>query len=245
MAATQPCQAKGMFKQMSQAGDHKPDDITLIGEYALHLLDAEQRRAVDQRLLDDANLRQLLKEWDEGFVSLSSEIADETPPLNLKSKIDARLFPDTVKPSLWTRLTARLPVAIMLAAMLIVTVFIGSQYVNQNNGPVYVAEITGQDGGLVVQAHLTYKTASLQIDRQIGSALKGRSLELWLIAKNETTPVSLGVLPVNSTAEIQIPNAVLEAMIEGTLAISDEPLGGSPTGAPTGDVLAVGQVIQS
>ena len=31
-------------------------------------------------------------------------------------------------------------------------------------------------------------------------------------------------------------------MIGGTLAISEEPLGGSPTGAPTGPVLATGEI---
>ena len=37
--------------------------------------------------------------------------------------------------------------------------------------------------------------------------------------------------------------SALRAALEGAvLAISDEPTGGSPTGAPTGDVLALGEI---
>jgi anti-sigma-K factor RskA len=57
--------------------------------------------------------------------------------------------------------------------------------------------------------------------------------------------VSLGVLPASALAVVSVPEALRTATIGGTLAISDEPVGGSPTGAPSGAVLAVGSVISS
>ncbi|MEL6126646.1 MAG: anti-sigma factor [Pseudomonadota bacterium] len=54
--------------------------------------------------------------------------------------------------------------------------------------------------------------------------------------------VSLGVLPEEPDARISVAVALRPLLPGGTLAISDEPPGGSPTGAPTGEVLAVGAV---
>ena len=72
---------------MSQIGDHNPDDIALIGEYALHLLDADARRVVDQRLLVEPALRALLRDWDEIFLSLADEFVEVAPPSRVKNQI--------------------------------------------------------------------------------------------------------------------------------------------------------------
>jgi len=42
-----------------------------------------------------------------------------------------------------------------------------------------------------------------------------------------------------------VPDDLRRRVAGAVLAISDEPEGGSPTGAPTGDVLAVGPVQES
>ena len=65
---------------------------------------------------------------------------------------------------------------------------------------------------------------------------------MWLIADGAGAPVSLGVLPAAQFAELAIPADQIAALAGATLAISDEPLGGSPTGQPTGAILAVGKV---
>jgi anti-sigma-K factor RskA len=53
----------------------------------------------------------------------------------------------------------------------------------------------------------------------------------------------LGILATDETInEIIIPESLRIKMVGATLAISDEPAGGSPTGAPTGAVLAAGEI---
>jgi anti-sigma-K factor RskA len=65
-------------------------------------------------------------------------------------------------------------------------------------------------------------------------------LQLWLIAGNDA-PVSLGVLPAQAMVALQVPAAVSARLApDAVLAVSDEPPGGSPTGQPTGAVLAMG-----
>ena len=82
----------------------------------------------------------------------------------------------------------------------------------------------------------------MRITRTDGAAVSGRVLELWGIPADGTGPVSLGVLPDTETAEVMVPEALFGKAVGLTLALSDEPPGGSPTGAPTGAVLAVGQL---
>ncbi|MCP3878759.1 MAG: hypothetical protein GY701_10270, partial [Sulfitobacter sp.] len=79
----------------------------------------------------------------------------------------------------------------------------------------------------------------IALRRVSGAANEGRVLELWAILPDQA-PVSLGVLPDSETTRILVPAELRSQAAQITLAISDEPVGGSPTGAPTGDVLAAG-----
>jgi anti-sigma-K factor RskA len=84
-------------------------------------------------------------------------------------------------------------------------------------------------------------TTELRLTRTAGDAAEGRVLQLWAIA-GAAAPVSLGVLPADPTTAVILPEALRADVAGLVLAVSDEPPGGSPTGAPTGAVLAVGQV---
>lgn len=71
----------------------------------------------------------------------------------------------------------------------------------------------------------------------------GRSAQLWLI-DGAAAPVPIGLLNASSggmSADLQIAEAVSQG---STLAISIEPAGGSPTGQPTGPVVASGTLVQ-
>ncbi|MGR3341716.1 MAG: anti-sigma factor [Paracoccaceae bacterium] len=227
---------------MSQTKDHNDDNV-LAGEYALHLLDAEARRLFEARLAREPQLRALLRDWDENFASLADEIAPVTPPSRVKGKIDAVLF--AAAPSATTRrrsflnfgtgVIAGFALALLLFVVLPVTQFAPS-------GPTYTAEIAAEDRTIVILARYEADAGTLQIERIAGQAVPGRVLELWLIADGASGPVSLGVLPSSETATITISDEHIAALAGGTLAISDEPPGGSPTGQPTGAILAVGKV---
>lgn len=71
-----------------------------------------------------------------------------------------------------------------------------------------------------------------------------RDLELWSIAGGNA-PRSLGVIHLKD-GQAQLPTAAAELLAKDSiLAISLEPTGGSPTGAPTGAVLYTGAVVKS
>lgn len=227
---------------MTTADEHS-DDVTLAGEYALHLMDAAERRAFETRLQSEPALRQLLAEWDEHFVSLSDEIMPQTPPVQVKGRIERVLFAEPARSgnrlSIW-----RVLLGAGVAAALALAVLVTLPQPPEAFAPSLTAQVAAEDGSLVVLASYAPEGNTLRVDRQSGDARPGRVLQLWLIAEGATAPVSLGVLPVDTVVDIALPDTLGAALAGGTLAISDEPLGGSPIDAPTGDVLAVG-VVQS
>jgi anti-sigma-K factor RskA len=238
MAATKPEETQGLPDQMTQAGDQPQDDSALVAEYALHLLDAPARLAFERRLADDAALRFMLVEWDERLVAFADEIDPVTPGAHVKPAVLAHLFEPQKRRFGFDLRTALAGLAIV-ALLLIVVV---PQVWNTGGAPTYLAEIVAEDRGLIIQAGYDPDKAKLTLDRSEGAAKLGRSLELWVIIDGVTAPVSLGVMPVERIASIDVPARLIPSMILATLAISDEPLGGSPTGAPTGDVLAAGVI---
>ena len=69
-----------------------------------------------------------------------------------------------------------------------------------------------------------------------------RALELWLIAPGDN-PRSLGLIEPGRPVHIDLPTDLLpHVRSEATLAVSSEPPGGSPTGLPTGPVIASGKL---
>lgn len=225
---------------MSQKEDHN-DDAALAGEYVLHLLDDEERAAFEARLDAEPALRVLVREWDESFLTLNDGIAPVVPPASVKVKLQAALFPETAKPkrSLWTWLSG----GVAVAAIAIGAVILMSSLLQEPTfDPTYTASVAAGDGTLVIAARFIAETNALELKREAGAARPGRVLELWLIAEGTDTPVSLGVLPEEADAQIEVSSDIAERLANGLLAISDEPPGGSPTGAPTGEVLAVGPV---
>ena len=111
---------------------------------------------------------------------------------------------------------------------------------------VMVAAIAGEDK--VVRMVATYDPASRHLvvaDAAPVPTPSGRSHELWMIPAGGK-PVSMGVMPSGKPMVATIEPAKATAFVDGlTLAVSDEPAGGSPTGQPTGAMLASGALINS
>ncbi|MDX1636239.1 MAG: anti-sigma factor, partial [Marinobacter sp.] len=66
-----------------------------------------------------------------------------------------------------------------------------------------------------------------------------KDYELWIVPESGN-PLSLGVVPVGGVYQVTLTDEARQALSSSrTLAISLEPAGGSPTGAPTGPILHV------
>lgn len=71
-----------------------------------------------------------------------------------------------------------------------------------------------------------------------------RAYELWALPGPNAAPISLGLLPRSGRSTLTLNEAQRAALAASAqIAISLEPPGGSPTGAPTGPVLYVAEIL--
>ncbi len=229
---------------MTDTMDDDNEATALAAEYALGLLTTDEAAAFEAAMAVDPDLRGFYALWAEDFVSVADGIDPVPPPQAVLERINADLFPmpATAKPSLLARL-GLLPAALtgLVAAGAVLLVVNLDILRPLPFAPDYTAQVVAEDQSLIVLAAYDADTHLLRLDRSAGAAQTGRSLELWLVV-GDAAPVSLGILADTDQTEITLPVNLAAGIPGGILAISDEPLGGSPTGGPTGAVLAVGPI---
>ena len=104
-----------------------------------------------------------------------------------------------------------------------------------------VALLKPVSGPTAFVATLDRKRRVMTVSPGAVRAPKGRSLELWMIPPGGA-PQALGGIPADRSAKMPMPEAFDgEGDTPIVLAVSLEPTGGSPTGRPTGPVVARGR----
>lgn len=216
------------------------DDNILAAEYVLGLLEGADARAAHARTLTQPVFAAEVLFWQERLAILADEIAPVTPSRAARKRLMARVFGTGPRRG-WLGSVGLWRGAVL--ALLALVAVLGYQVATYDRIPtLYAAELVSDDGTLRVLAVYDSVTGHIRITRTDGAAGEGRDLELWAIADGQA-PVPVGILPDDSTrAGYEVPEAVRGSLSGLTLAISDEPDGGSPTGQPTGAVLAVGSV---
>ena len=105
-----------------------------------------------------------------------------------------------------------------------------------------IARLAGQAEVAQVTALLSRdgRTLELRAARPVVAG-PAQSYELWLL-EGKAAPISIAVLG-SLDARFALPPALVGRLSAGAkLAVSVEPAGGSPTGAPTGPVILVGDI---
>ncbi len=217
------------------------DDVVLAAEYVLHLLAPEERAAAEARMRRDPAFSDEVRRWQEDLAPLALGAGEVRPSPAAKDRLMARLFEER-----HGRASAsgrgffdrwRWGLATALAAVVLVAALLF--YPVTEPGPSYATELQPEAREFVLTAALSLgETAQLELTRVNGPAAPaGRATELWAIPP-DGAPISLGVLPAAENWTVTLPPELAQLGSQLTLALSDEPEGGSTTGAPTGDVLA-------
>lgn len=227
------------------------DGHVLAGEYVLGVLDASQRAAVRQRIVDDAVFAGAVDWWERRLTPLVGEIAPAEPSAGLWTQI-ANLIASPSRPGLWRDVRVWRGIsagALALAAACVV----GMVVVSQPPPPAVVAPVSNQ---VAVIADPATREARLvaTLDPANGQLVltpvaltlpEGRDPELWIIPQGGK-PISLGVIAASAPTRMAAPvDLRAGGVFTATLAITDEPPGGSPTGAPTGSIRAAGQFVRT
>lgn len=225
-------------------------DETLAMDFALGALDRDQRQAADLRLRSDPAFRALVEAWQADLSPLDAETAAVAPPPAVWAGIAHEIAPArTARPaartSLWNSLALWRGLAFAgTAAAIIAVAQIGPAPVAPGAPPqLLVAALAGADGRPLLSAAYDPLRGSVVLTPATQrDDTTGKSPELWVI-EGDQPPRSLGVIDIRGPNAHAISSKQLAGLLAGSvLAISIEPLGGSPTGVPTGPVVATGKL---
>jgi anti-sigma-K factor RskA len=234
---------------MSDDGTINPADggNLVAAEYVLGVLGAEERREVERRLAQDPALATEVAFWEERLGGLADAIAPVAPPPQTWSRIEAAVgAAAAARPtSVWHSLAFwrgfGIASATLAAASIAALAYIGlvpaprqslmATLAGSAGQPNFVAAVTATGNSLVV-----VPAALLTTDP--------RAIELWLIPSGPNQrPHSLGLVQPGQPIRLTIPPDLVGRLgPDATLAVSLEPPGGSPTGLPTGPVIASGKL---
>lgn len=241
--------------------DDKNRHDQLAAEFAMGLLQGDAQKAAQKRFDEDLAFRRAVEEWQENFSPLLDEVASQQPPFRVWENVSERIASQAVAASngpshdltrqlkalkaklrFWRGLslaTASL-VAIGLAAVLYLSG--GALLLPQKSEQPLVAGLTATGKEPAFLAGFDPKTGGLVVQIAAKPQPQTRVAELWLIPK-DGVPRSLGLLDKVGTATLKV-NQKLRGLFAagGILAVSLEPSGGSPTGKPTGPVIATGKL---
>jgi anti-sigma-K factor RskA len=229
---------------MSEDTTREREDDLLAGEYVLGVLPYEERLLFARRLELEPALQARVRFWDEQFVTWAEHLVPISPSAQLRERLERRLFgaPETAG-HIWQSLVfwRGLSLASLTALVLVTYLYVAGIIPGAKSERNYVAEVEDTAGAVQLLAFYDPLTEAIRLNRIEGRAAVGRTFELWLI-EGGNPPVSLGVLPNEDIVTIAIPAALKDKIATAVLAVSDEPMGGSPTGQPTGAVLASGKL---
>ncbi|UXU76037.1 MULTISPECIES: anti-sigma factor [unclassified Paracoccus (in: a-proteobacteria)] len=213
-----------------------PTDIATAGEYVLGTLPLAERLAFQQRLLVEPALVAEVTRWQAHFDPMAEEVRPVTPPASVWRGIEARLFPPAVgqgQASFWRWLAfGSSAVAAVFAAL----VWLGP-VAPPASSPLWVSDMVSQDGSVRLAAIYDEARGEMRVSVGGSAPASGRDYELWLI-QGDRAPISLGVMPHQGQAAMPIDPALRALVANATLAITDEPQGGSPAGVATGPIVA-------
>jgi anti-sigma-K factor RskA len=229
---------------MSDEHPTETGDPTLVaGEYVLGVLSASERRAFEVRLAREPALRREVDYWEQRLGALGFEINPVDPPPRVWTNIEAALAARTGAGRLWHNLSlwrwTAIGSAAVAAASLAALVYIARA--PAPNAPLIAKlDVAGGQAGFI--AAIDSGRGGLTIVPAAGLDLNQRVLELWLIAPGDQ-PRSLGLIEPGRAVHINLPATLQQRLTaEAKLAVSIEPPGGSPTGLPTGPVVASGKL---
>ena len=223
----------------------------LAAEYVAGSLRGPARRRFEALLPAHPVMRQAVREWQTRLMPLTVSVEPQAPPAAVWDRIEASIGggslaarPAPAAPSWWQRLAlwrglaafatvAAVSLGVLLArpqpAQPPIVVVLNATGATADGAVVpatFVASISGDGRSMVTRP---IARVSLQASR---------ALELWAVPA-QGAPRSLGLVSAQSATVVR-----RERMLDNAdaLAVSLEPPGGSPTGAPTGPVLWAGKL---
>jgi anti-sigma-K factor RskA len=233
------------------------DDIDgLAAEYVLGTLTREERQVVADRRVTDKALDRAIEAWERRLAPLLENISPVAPSPNLYNKIRAQIgSPQQVislkaREQLLARRAARWRNAFVGAtavAACLVGVLGYRETVGRDEARQYVAVLDSGDDLPAFLLTVDTRTKMCVITAVNPPTQSAKTYQVWMVSDKMPKPKSLGM--VNKPGEMQMmpmqSRSEMDLLMNASFAVSVEPMGGSPTGAPSGPVMFTGKLVQA
>ena len=222
----------------------------LAAEYVIGTLHGAARARFLALLRYDPGLRRIVAEWEARLTPLAAAAGEIAPPARVWHAVAtrigaARAFGSPAGLAFWRALAVT-----SSAFALILAVFLG--VAPRPEPPMAMVAVMNDDRGqpaLVVSwppmKAMREPYVRVKVVQEHPVMAPGTAWEMWMLPGGQAAPVSLGLITTDADQTMKLKPALATRM-EGAwgLAMSVEPKGGSPTGAPTGPVIFKGQCVR-
>ncbi|MDB5696475.1 MAG: hypothetical protein JWN21_2018 [Sphingomonas bacterium] len=229
--------------------DNEPD--VAAAELALGVLEGPERAAAYRRVLAEPGFAAEVEWWRDQFAVLVDAVPAVEPGAHIFAAVEQRLDQPTAAPRrgwLWPSIAGLTSIA--AAAMLALMVAqpepepVPTAPPAALSGALLAAAIAPTGAGDPLSAIFDPSAGTLRLSAAT-LATAGKSAELWVIG-GDGVPHSLGLLRQGNVTALPIAPADRPRLAAAaTLAVTIEPLGGSPSGAPTGPIVAKGTLART
>jgi anti-sigma-K factor RskA len=228
----------------------------LAGEFALGVLDGEDLARARSLHAADADFRSEVADWWVRLAPLLDEVEDREPPVRVWAALQRRIGGEQVGDSdarlrkrlnLWRGVAAGASALAASLALVLVTrpdPAPPPAVDRPTATPDPMVAMLGEEGE-APKLVAAWEPDNRRLVLAVAAEMPGdaaHSHELWVIPA-DGKPRSLGTMPAASRMHMDLDPATSQQLHAGaTLAVSVEPRGGSPTGQPTGPVVASGKL---
>ena len=216
----------------------------LAAQYALGTLRGPARRRFEQLCLRDVVALNAVRWWEDRLIDLTAQVRPVAPSAAVWTQVQERLGHSRKtreNRGLWSRMQWAFAAGIAVIAAAVVWWTLLSQPAAQ-----LVATIADQQQTQLWRIEARPDREELRVAALPALSQDAQhAYELWALPTQPGgAPVSLGLMPQTGKRALHL-SAAQRAALAGAqqVAISLEPPGGSPTGAPTGPVLFVAKVV--
>lgn len=218
----------------------------LASEYVLGTLKGGARRRFEAWLYQDADLRNLVAEWQRRLAPMAEFATPLTPRKQVWRNIEQRLHlrPASGAWELWPGESLFFWRSLGLASTFVAALLLVMMTSFEKPAITLMASLNDDQAHTVYVLTATKRDSTFEVRRVASVSLPAdKALELWAVPKSGH-PRSLGLLPANGRARYSADDSGFGSDL-ALLAVSIEPLGGSPDpSGPTGPILYKGNWVQ-
>ena len=218
------------------------DDQRLdAAEYVLGTLDPDAHAALERAMQTDRELAREVYSWQDRLVPLVERVAPTEPSDQMWPRIARQLPARAAAPRWWQKLLLwqGLSAAALLLAM-VLALQLARTPAPAEVRYVAILQTPAQQVAWVVES-VDDDAVRLRPVGKLPVLAAGQAWQFWTKPLNADRPTSLGLVPAHG--ELRVARSALPALgAQQLFEVTLEPQNGSPTGRPTGPILAVGRM---